>query len=92
MPTFAFRCASCALEFEELLNSCYADNPRCPSCGHHTIRLFSPTRFLVFPYHLSEEERYRVRRRMAQAELSKRGRRIAEIADRLNNSPVLVEN
>lgn len=42
MPIYEFRCDGCGNRFEELTGSELVENPRCPSCGGPSSRLFSP--------------------------------------------------
>lgn len=91
MPIYRCKCSLCHMEFDQITRSWEQPVP-CPKCGKPSLKLFYPTRYLVFPYHLNDDERGRVKYQMQKIETSRQARRVAEIADKLNKLPVLEEN
>jgi putative FmdB family regulatory protein len=48
MPTYHYRCPSCAHEFERFHKMTVKSRPKCPQCGSRTERVISGGAGLVF--------------------------------------------
>jgi putative FmdB family regulatory protein len=86
MPVYRFRC-DCGSEFDALV-AMSASQQRCENCGGIALRQFSPTRYLFLPYAHSDDKDYFAKRVILHGN-TPQGRKVAEIADRLNRMPKL---
>jgi putative FmdB family regulatory protein len=84
MPVYRFQC-ECGHDFDALV-AMSASQVRCEVCGGVAIRQFSPTRYLFLPYAHSDDKDYFAKRVILRGN-TPQGRKVAEIADRLNRLP-----
>jgi len=84
MPVYRFRC-DCGSEFDALV-AMSASEERCPVCGAIAVRQFSPSPYLFLPYAHSGDKDYFAKRVVLHGN-TPQGRRVAEVADRLNRMP-----